>query len=122
MAESYRLLMPPNLESAGKYYTEVVRNYPLSTRAKQAKDQLERLNLPVPQPNPIALTPRDTQNERGFFGTMFGFLKGHPAVPTDTNATSVRDEDKDSKKEDKTKDNTNSGNGNFSVAPKVNNK
>jgi len=114
LAESYRLNNPPNLELAGKYYAEVVRDYPLSTRAKQAKDRLEQMNLPVPAPNPIALAPRSPQNDKGIFGKTFGVFKSHPAVPTDTNASSVRDPD--------SKDNSNSGKGSFSVDPKVNTK
>lgn len=115
LAESYRLTTPPNLENSGKYYAEVVRNYPASTRAKQAKAWLAEMNLPVPEPNPVAPSPR-LQNEKGLFGKTLGVFKSHPAVPTDTGAASVRDSD------DKGNTISTSGKGSFSVDPKVNNK
>ena len=115
LAESYRLATPPNLESSGKYYSEVVRNYPLSTRAKQAKVRLEEMNLPVPDPNPVALPqPNQQKDEKGIFGRALGMFKSHPAVPTETGAASVRDSDDNGR--------TNSGKGTFSVNPKVENK
>jgi len=40
---------------AGWYYGQIVRNYPLSKRAPQAKDKLKSLGIPVPQPDPKAL-------------------------------------------------------------------
>ncbi len=114
LAESYRLLTPPNLESSAKYYAEVVRDYPLSTRAKQAKERLEQMNVPVPAPNPSALIPRTQQNDKGVFGKTFGVFKSHPAVPTETGAASVTDSNN--------KEKTDSGKGTFTVDPKVNNK
>jgi len=40
---------------AGYYYAQIVRNYPLSTRAPAAKDKLKAFNMPIPQPDPKAV-------------------------------------------------------------------
>ena len=120
LAESYRLNNPPNLESSGKYYAEVVRNYPSSQRAPQAKARLKEMNLPVPDPNPVAVPPR-TQIDRSLLGKTFGVFKSHPAVPTETGAASVRDSENKANTNTNS-NNTNSGKGSFSVDPKVNNK
>lgn len=115
LAESYRLLDPPNMERSAKYYAEVVRDYPYSKRAKQAKERLEQMNIPVPPPNPVALQQRAQPTDKGgLFGKTFGVFKSHPAVPTNTGAASVTDS--------KNKEKTDSGKGTFSVDPKVNNK
>src|SRR5712671_3562638 len=95
-AESLRLLAPkPNLEASGKYYAEVVSNYPMSKRSMLAIQRLTELMIPVPPPNPVAVAHAPQEVDKGgFFDKTFGILKGHPAVPTNTGATSVRDEEK----------------------------
>jgi outer membrane protein assembly factor BamD len=55
---------------AGGYYTQIVKNYPLSTHAPDAKAKLKAFGMPVPQPDPKALewmtaeqnTPRPKEN------------------------------------------------------------
>jgi len=41
---------------AGWYYSRIVRNYPLSKHAPQAKDKLKAMGFPVPQPDPRSQT------------------------------------------------------------------
>jgi|SRR6185295_114043 len=90
--ESFRL--GKNAEAGAKFYAEVVANYPASTRAKLAGQRLIELRMPVPPPNPVAVPrPSLQQPDRSLFGKTFGIFKSHPAVPTDTNAASVRDKD-----------------------------
>jgi outer membrane protein assembly factor BamD len=42
-------------EVAALYYARIVKNYPLSTLAPQAKDKLKAAGVPVPQADPTAL-------------------------------------------------------------------
>ncbi len=42
-------------EVASLYYARIVKNYPLSALAPQAKDRLKAAGVPVPQPDPAAL-------------------------------------------------------------------
>jgi outer membrane protein assembly factor BamD len=40
---------------AGKCYAQIVKNYPLSSRAADAKGKLKAFGMPVPQPDPKAM-------------------------------------------------------------------
>ncbi len=40
---------------AGNCYAQIVKNYPLSSRAAEAKDKLKAFGMPVPQPDPKAV-------------------------------------------------------------------
>jgi hypothetical protein len=86
-AESLRLT--ENAESAGKFYAEVVSDYPMSKYVKEATQHLMELNLPVPPPNPAALQHQATQPDKSVFGKTVGVFKSHPAVPQETGAASV---------------------------------
>ena len=85
-AESLRLT--ENGEAAGKYYAEVVSDYPMSKYVKDATLHLMELSLPVPPPNPAALQ-RPLQPDKSLLGKTVGAFKSHPAVPAETGAASV---------------------------------
>jgi len=57
-AEHFEKLQP----YATDYYRRIVRDYPLSPYASQAKARLEKAGVPIPQPNPDALAR--AQNEK----------------------------------------------------------
>jgi outer membrane protein assembly factor BamD len=40
---------------AGLYYAQIVKNYPLSTKADDARNKLKAFGMPVPQPDPKAV-------------------------------------------------------------------
>ena len=40
---------------AGWYYSRIIRNYPLSKRAPEAKDKLKAMGVPIPQPDPRSM-------------------------------------------------------------------
>jgi len=86
-AESLRLT--ENAESAGKYYAEVVSDYPMSKYVKDATLRLMELSLPVPPPNPSALQRPPIQPDKSLLGKTVGAFKSHPAVPSETGAASV---------------------------------
>ncbi len=96
------------------YYARVVSEHPLSDRAADAKERLTAMNMPIPQPNPVALAraqqaPRD---ERSILGKMFGMFSRRPPVPTDTEAATAADESGQ-------QPDANKGEGTFTIDPKV---
>ncbi|HWY05993.1 MAG TPA: outer membrane protein assembly factor BamD [Candidatus Acidoferrales bacterium] len=72
---------------AGGYYTLLVKNYPLSKKAPEAKDKLKSFGVPIPQPDPKAVAwmtaeqnaprPKDTPVHRAM-----GLLHNSPDVHT----------------------------------------
>jgi len=91
-AESLRLT--ESADAAGKFYAEVVSDYPLSKYVKPASERLMELNLPVPPPNPAAMSRVPAQQpDKGLFGKTVGAFKSHPAVPPNTGAATVGGKD-----------------------------
>ena len=72
---------------AGGYYSLLVKNYPLSKKAPQAKDKLKSFGVPIPQPDPKALAwmtaeqnaprPKETPVHRAM-----GIIRSAPDVHT----------------------------------------
>lgn len=93
LAESKRKMELPG-ESV-TYYTQIVRDYPLSDLVKDSKKYLVALNSPVPEPNPIALnrarqkTPAEGKGVLGWLS--LGMLGSRASISTDTGAASVKD-------------------------------
>jgi outer membrane protein assembly factor BamD len=93
LAETVRKVAPPQ---STVYYTQIVRDYPLSPLVKDSKKHLTELQADIPEPNPIALNraqQRLDENKGSFLG--LGFLKGSGSSGTEsfkeTNAASSKD-------------------------------
>ena len=72
---------------AGKYYSRIVREYPLSSYVPETKVRLEKLGIPVPQPNPEALARMQKELELGrqkpgLARRALGMFKTGPDVTT----------------------------------------
>ena len=72
---------------AGRYYSRIVQEYPLSPLVEDAKGQLTALGIPVPQPSPEALArmqkEKELERERpGIVRRSLGLFKGGPDVST----------------------------------------
>jgi len=86
-AESLR--QANNAEASGSLYSEVVADFPGSPKAKLAKQRLIELNMPVPEPNPLAVPRPVQQSDKNLLGKTVGVFKSHPTVPLSTSAASV---------------------------------
>ena len=67
-------------KQAGEMFCRVVRDYPLSARAKEAKQRLQDMKLPVPPVNQAALEREKWEEENyhhpGISQRSFGWIKG----------------------------------------------
>ncbi len=67
---------------AGDAYSRIVREYPLSSYAADAKSKLEAMELPVPQADPAALARMKYDQEHpvhlGLMRKTFGFMASGP--------------------------------------------
>jgi len=82
------------------YYSQIVRDHPLSELVKDSKVRLTELKQPIPDPNPVALTrakeaqAAQASESKGLIGLLsLGMIKTGSSVPTDTKAASVKDKD-----------------------------
>lgn len=53
-ADSYTKMGPRFRQKAGDCYSRIVKDYPLSPRADDAKKKLKDLEMPIPDPDPVA--------------------------------------------------------------------
>ena len=82
--QAYSKMGPRFRKQAGEMFARVVRDYPLSNRADDAKRRLEDLELPVPQADRAAYDRQkyELENYRrpGLLSRSTGFLRGGPDV------------------------------------------
>ncbi len=75
---------------ASRFYSRVVKDYPLSALVPDAKLRLEEMGVPVPQPDPAALQRMQKEEElaksenRGFIGRTLGGTFGALSSRPDT--------------------------------------
>jgi outer membrane protein assembly factor BamD len=76
---------------APRYFARIVQDYPQSSYVDQAKAQLVRMNVPVPQPSPDALARIQREKElnrekAGLVRRALGMLKSGPDVTNSARA------------------------------------
>ena len=80
--DSYARLGPRFRQQTGDTYTRLVRDYPLSDYAEQAKSKLKTLELPVPAADPAAEArmrfEKENRTKPGMFHRATGFLRQSP--------------------------------------------
>ena len=80
--DSYTKLGPRYRQQAGDAYTRLVRDYPLSDYAEQAKSRLKTLEMPVPGADPAAEArmrfEKENRTKPGMFHRATGFLRQSP--------------------------------------------
>ena len=89
LAETVRKVAPPQ---STPYYSQIVRDYPLSPLVKEAKKHLTELQANIPDPNPVALNrAQQTKEEQKGSFLGIGFLKGSGTSFKETKAASSKD-------------------------------
>jgi len=74
---------------AGRYYSRIVKDYPLSELVPDAKSRLEALGIPIPQPDPAALERQQKAlntpagQKRGILGNTLGRALGMVSTKPD---------------------------------------
>ncbi len=78
-------------EIAARYYSRIVKDYPLSSLAGDAKNKLVKFGVPVPPPDPAAvdrMKKEEAVNRPGMIKRSMGVLKTSPDVSTAAHAGS----------------------------------
>jgi outer membrane protein assembly factor BamD len=82
--DAYSKMGPRFRKDAGEAFARIVRDYPLDPRAKDAKDRLTEMELPIPAADEAALKRQQWENENyrkpGMMARSMGILKGGPDV------------------------------------------
>jgi outer membrane protein assembly factor BamD len=82
--DAYTKMGPRFRKQAGEMFARILREYPLSDRANDAKRRLEDLEMPIPQADPAALARAKFEQENyhrsGLMASMTGWLRGGPDV------------------------------------------
>lgn len=84
LADSYGRLGPAFRARSIQAYQRIVRDYPLSPLAEEAKKQLTTMEAEIPEPDPVAYARQKYEIEnatpKGFMGRSFGFVSRGPDV------------------------------------------
>jgi outer membrane protein assembly factor BamD len=82
--DAYSKMGPRFRKQAGEQFSKIVREYPLSNRADEAKSRLEDLEMPVPHADPAALARAQYEQANyhrpGMMSRSMGLLKSGPDV------------------------------------------
>ena len=84
LGDSYGRMGPRFRTQAGEAYTELVRDYPLSPLAEDAKQRLTSMEMPIPEPDPVALARMkyelENRQESGMMSHFWGIFRKSPDV------------------------------------------
>ncbi|MDX2180426.1 MAG: outer membrane protein assembly factor BamD [Bryobacteraceae bacterium] len=82
LGDSYEKMGGRFRDKAGAAYSKIVRDYPLSLRAEEAKSKLQEMELPVPEADPVAVARMKYEAENvttpGMMSRSFGFIRKNP--------------------------------------------
>ncbi len=86
MGEAYAKMGPRFREQSADSYQRIVRDYPLSPLAEQARARLEEMEAEIPEPDPVALARMEYEAEnaesRGMMGRFWGIFRTSPNLKT----------------------------------------
>jgi len=84
LGDSYEHMGARFRQQAGDAYSKLVREYPLSALAESAKKKLGALEMPVPDPDPVALARMKYEAENhtnpGLMSHFWGIFRSRPDV------------------------------------------
>jgi outer membrane protein assembly factor BamD len=82
VADSYRRMGDRFEDKAAAALTRIVKDYPLSNRVEEATKELQAMNRPVPQADPVAYArmkyERENRTKEGMMGHALGLFKHSP--------------------------------------------
>ncbi len=82
--DSYSKMGPRFRQKAGQSYSRIVKDYPLSDYAEDAKRQLTSMELPIPEPDPVAEARMkyelENREKAGMLSHAWGVFKKSPDV------------------------------------------
>ncbi len=85
-ADSYTKMGPRFRQKAGDAYSRIVRDYPLSDYADEAKQRLKEMEMPIPEADPVALNRMkfelENREKAGIWSHAFGVFKHGPDTHT----------------------------------------
>jgi outer membrane protein assembly factor BamD len=86
LGDSYEKMGPRFRQKAGSAYARIVREYPLSPLADEAKKRLTAMEMAIPEVDPVAYNRMkyelENSEKAGFASAAFGVLKRGPDVRT----------------------------------------
>ena len=94
---AYTYQQEEETDEAAKYYQRIVRDYPNSPYAEKAKEQLEVIGAPVPDPDPIKMKIPEPERP-GMLGKLLTEVTGYANVTVDKNGVLIN---KDKSKEER---------------------
>ena len=82
LADSYQRMGDRFENDQANAYTRIVKDYPLSAHADEAKARLEAMKRPVPEADPVAYARMkyeiENRSKRGLVSKAWGPFSGHP--------------------------------------------
>jgi outer membrane protein assembly factor BamD len=82
LADSYQRMGDRFEDKQADAYTKIVKDYPLSAHADEAKSRLEAMKRPVPEADPVAYARMkyeiENRGKRGMMSKVWGPFSGHP--------------------------------------------
>jgi len=82
--DSYAHLGPKFRNQSADAFSRLVRDYPLSPLAGEAKKRLKDMEKPIPDPDPVSLAHEkyeiENHTKEGMFGHFWGVFRGRPDV------------------------------------------
>ena len=86
LAESYHRMGDRFENQQVTAYQRIVKDYPLSIHAEDARAQLEVMKRPVPEADPVAVArmkyEAENRTKQGMMGKAFGIFSAHPDMST----------------------------------------
>jgi outer membrane protein assembly factor BamD len=84
VGEAYAKMGPRFRQQSAEAFQEIVRNYPLSPLAEDAKKRLREMEVEIPEPDPVAIARMEYELENaeslGLMGRFWGIFKKSPNV------------------------------------------
>ncbi len=82
LGDSYSKMGNRFRERAGQAYSRIVKDYPLSARAEEAKQMLKQMEMPIPEADPAAAARMkyelENRTKAGIMDKTLGFMKRGP--------------------------------------------